>query len=354
MPTSTTSSLKTKAMFAALGALLAVAALFSLCAGASGLSLWEGLTRPDSAAARILVHIRLPRTLAAVLSGAALAASGAIIQGVLGNPMAGPSVIGVNAGAGFLTLLFCWLFPSGAQFLPAAAFVGAMGTTLLILLLVQRTGASKLTVVLAGVAVSAILSAGSDLITTLAPEVTLGLKAFRVGGFAGKILEKLGDPKALQSAADTMRWARGDAPAAGDARHISNALSIGELTTPRVAQQLGALGTASTTASTATVPGFGTTRDDLGIQRAYLNMIDSRYNLTTEDVEAGIAQQNATDGTNITLDQVLNFLDTKLQSASFNRQGKDDSKLSAPTFDSNTGEAFTPLDIAEIRRRYGL
>ena len=84
MPASTTSSLKTKAMFAALGALLAVAALFSLCAGASGLSLWEGLTRPDSAAARILVHIRLPRTLAAVLSGAALAASGAIIQGTNG------------------------------------------------------------------------------------------------------------------------------------------------------------------------------------------------------------------------------------------------------------------------------
>lgn len=69
--------------------------------------------------------------------------------------------------------------------LPMASFAGAFLTSLLILLLVQRTNASRLTVVLAGVAVSAILSAGTDLITTIEPEVTLGLTAFRIGGFSG-------------------------------------------------------------------------------------------------------------------------------------------------------------------------
>ena len=133
----------------------------------------------------ILVHVRLPRIIAAVLSGAALAASGAIIQGVLHNPLAGPNIIGVNAGAGFAALLTSWLWPSMAHWLPAAAFLGALGASMIILLLVQRTRASRLTVVLAGVAVSAILSAGSDLITTLAPEVSLGMTAFRVGGFSG-------------------------------------------------------------------------------------------------------------------------------------------------------------------------
>ena len=176
-------SMKTK--LALFGALLAVAALLSLCAGASGVSLLTAIREPDSAAARILVHIRLPRVAAAMLSGAALACAGAIIQGVLNNPLAGPNIIGVNAGAGFMTLLCCWLFPAMVGLVPLAAFAGAMGTSLLILLLVQRTGASRLTVVLAGVAVSAILSAGSDLITTLAPEVTVGLTAFRVGGFSG-------------------------------------------------------------------------------------------------------------------------------------------------------------------------
>jgi len=167
-----------------LGALLMTATLFSLCAGASGLSLMEAVLE-DGAARRILVHIRLPRTVAAILSGAALACAGAMIQGVLGNPLAGPNIIGVNAGAGFMTLLASWLFPMSTGLLPAASFAGAFLTSLLILLLVQRTNASRLTVVLAGVAVSAILSAGTDLITTIEPEVTLGLTAFRIGGFSG-------------------------------------------------------------------------------------------------------------------------------------------------------------------------
>ena len=169
---------------ALLGALLITAALFSLCAGASGLSLMEALLE-DGAARRILVHIRLPRTVAAILSGAALACAGAIIQGVLGNPLAGPNIIGVNAGAGFMTLLVSWLFPMSAGLLPFAAFAGAFLTSLMILALVQKTSASRLTVVLAGVAVSAILSAGTDLITSIEPEVTLGLTAFRIGGFSG-------------------------------------------------------------------------------------------------------------------------------------------------------------------------
>ncbi len=171
-------------LFFLLGALLITATLFSLCAGASGLSLREALLE-NGAARRILMHIRLPRTVAAILSGAALACAGAIIQGVLGNPLAGPNIIGVNAGAGFMTLLASWLFPMSAGLLPAASFAGAFLTSLLILLLVQRTNASRLTVVLAGVAVSAILSAGTDLITTIEPEITLGLTAFRIGGFGG-------------------------------------------------------------------------------------------------------------------------------------------------------------------------
>ena len=175
---------KHRILIVSLTALLFTAALFSLCAGASGLSLREAIAQ-NGAARRVLVHIRLPRTIAAMASGAALACSGAMIQGVLGNPLAGPNIIGVNAGAGFMTLLVSWLFPLSAGLLPAASFAGAFLTSLLILALVQKTSASKLTVVLAGVAVSAILSAGTDLITSIAPEVTLGLTAFRIGGFSG-------------------------------------------------------------------------------------------------------------------------------------------------------------------------
>ena len=171
-----------------LALLLPAAALFSLCVGASGASLTQGLADllrgVSSPAARIVRYIRLPRVLAAMLAGAALAASGVLIQGVLGNPLAGPNVIGVNAGAGFFTLLCACLLPSAATLLPAAAFAGALLTSLIILLLSDRMGASRITVVLAGVAISSIFSAGSDLITTLFPDTTLGMSAFMIGGFS--------------------------------------------------------------------------------------------------------------------------------------------------------------------------
>ena len=180
---------KVRLCAAALTLLLVGAAACSLCLGASGVPVWEAVrdacSGVDSPAARILLHIRLPRALAAMLSGAALSAAGVILQGVLLNPLASANIIGVNAGAGLTTLLFACLFPTAAGLLPAAAFAGAMAAALLILLLAGRMGASRLTVVLAGVAVNAILSAGTDLITTLEPEATLGMSVFMIGGFSG-------------------------------------------------------------------------------------------------------------------------------------------------------------------------
>ena len=179
---------RTRLLAAVLALLLIAAALFSLCVGTSGTSLLTGLSDllhgVSSPAARIVRYIRLPRVLAAMLAGAALAASGVLIQGVLGNPLAGPNIIGVNAGAGFCTLLCACLLPSAAKLLPAAAFAGALLAALIILLVADRMGASRITVVLAGVAISSIFSAGSDLITTLDPDATLGMSAFMIGGFA--------------------------------------------------------------------------------------------------------------------------------------------------------------------------
>lgn len=163
--------------------LLMAAAVWSLCAGASGISLREALAE-EGAARRILRYIRLPRTVAAIGCGAALACAGAIIQGVLGNPLAGPNVIGVNAGAGFAMMLAGALIPWSNQWYSIAASAGAFAASLLVLLLTSRTKASRVTVVLAGVAVSAILSAGTDVLTTLYPESVVGLTQFRIGGFA--------------------------------------------------------------------------------------------------------------------------------------------------------------------------
>ena len=169
----------------------------SLCLGASGMHIADALKdvlhgRLTTPAARILLYVRLPRVLCALLAGAALSASGVLIQAVLGNPLAGPNVIGVNAGAGFATLLLACAFPAAVQALPAAAFLGALLASLFIFALAERTGASRMTIVLSGVALSSILSAGMDLITTLFPESTLGMSGFLIGGFSGVTTARLG------------------------------------------------------------------------------------------------------------------------------------------------------------------
>lgn len=140
---------------------------------------------------RILVHVRLPRVLAAMLCGLGLAASGVILQSVLANPLAAPNIIGVNSGAGFAVYLVLALFPASHRLMPAAAFLGALAASLLVSLLSFRAAAGKVTIVLAGVAISSILSAGMDTLITLYPDMLVNASTFKIGGFYGITLASL-------------------------------------------------------------------------------------------------------------------------------------------------------------------
>ena len=95
--------MRKKILFPAAFLLLVFSFVLSLCVGSAQISIREavsalqnGSLTPDS---RILFYVRLPRALAAVLSGAALAVSGVLLQNVLNNALAAPNIIGVNAGA---------------------------------------------------------------------------------------------------------------------------------------------------------------------------------------------------------------------------------------------------------------
>ena len=170
--------------------LLVLAICLSLFTGSSSLSmtqLLEQLRTGDTTgtAYRIFVYVRLPRTLAAIAAGAALAVSGAIIQAVLNNSLASPNIIGVNSGAGFCALLAASLFPAATMLVPAAAFFGALATSLFIYALAAKTGASRMTLVLAGVAIGSILSAGMDVLMILFPDDVIGATGFLVGSFSG-------------------------------------------------------------------------------------------------------------------------------------------------------------------------
>ncbi len=181
-------SIPTEYLVPALGALAVLSALLSLCLGAAPLSPGEVFSalagRGSGAAAQIVLYARLPRTCGCLLAGAALAAAGTVIQGVLGNPLAAPNVIGVNAGAGLCTALCAALFPAWTAAVPFAAFLGALGGVGLVLGIGARTGASRMTLVLAGVAVSGMFSAGIDAVLTFFPDALNGYTDFRVGGVA--------------------------------------------------------------------------------------------------------------------------------------------------------------------------
>ena len=144
-----------------------------------------------SAEATILLHVRLPRMLGGLLAGAALATAGVIIQAMLGNPLAGPNIIGVNAGAGLAAVICCAALPTMTGIVPFAALIGAFGAMVLVYTIARKTGASRITLVLAGVTINSILGAASDSITTLVPDALMGANTFRMGSLAGVTLANL-------------------------------------------------------------------------------------------------------------------------------------------------------------------
>ncbi len=133
----------------------------------------------------IIWNIRLPRTIVSVLVGASLSLSGAIIQGVMRNSLASPSIIGVSSGAGFTALLILILFPQYYHLVPLGAFVGAFIVTMLIYGLAWKDGLLPNRLILAGVAVNSLLGAGNNALLTFFPDRVSGVINFMVGGLNG-------------------------------------------------------------------------------------------------------------------------------------------------------------------------
>lgn len=145
----------------------------------SGLSLvagkvwvpWSAWVSPDADPRwAIVFELRLPRTLLAILVGAALGLSGAVLQGYTRNPLADPGVLGVSAMAalGAVLTLYYGVTAYAPWALPVAAISGAMlGVGLLLLL--AGAGSSLVTFILAGAILNVLASAGVSLALSLAP-----------------------------------------------------------------------------------------------------------------------------------------------------------------------------------------
>lgn len=186
---------------APLAAVVSVAVLVAVTAaaflvGSSSVSLgdlivWVTGGEVSDAAKSILANVRLPRVLAALLAGAALAAAGAIIQAVLDNPLASPNIIGINSGAGLFVLIAASVFPGVLWLPPLAAFLGALVTALIVFGISLGATVSRLTVVLAGIAITTVFGAGMNTILIVNPDAYVGSSSFLVGGLSGVLMDDL-------------------------------------------------------------------------------------------------------------------------------------------------------------------
>lgn len=195
IPTSTSQNRAGRKLLLAL-LFLVVSALLGLSLGSSPLPLLDSvkaLLRGEASTpeTRILLYVRLPRVCASLLAGAALAVSGVLIQAALNNPLAAPNVIGVNAGAGFFTFLAMAFLPGLPWATSLGAFLGALLATLIIYAVAAAAGAGKLTIILAGVAVSSIFTAGINTVKTFSPDTLYNGSTFLIGGFSGVSLRDI-------------------------------------------------------------------------------------------------------------------------------------------------------------------
>jgi len=156
--------------------ILAIAlSLFSIALGNNGLSfadVWMTLIGQGTEGnALVIGTLRLPRVIVAVLVGAALSVSGAILQGLIRNPLASPDMIGITNGAALAAVTFITYFAGtvSIEWLPAAAFVGAGLISIVIYLLAWSKGVTSTRLVLIGIGISATASSLTMLMIILSP-----------------------------------------------------------------------------------------------------------------------------------------------------------------------------------------
>ncbi|URD48604.1 iron ABC transporter permease [Chroococcidiopsis sp. CCNUC1] len=126
-----------------------------------------GLDTGNPDHAFVINVLRLPRTLVALMVGVAFAISGTIFQGLTRNPLAEPSIIGINAGASLAAVTAIVLFPAAPVYtLPLSAFAGALLMAILIYTLAWNNGSSPILLILIGVGLSAIAGAFTSLLIT--------------------------------------------------------------------------------------------------------------------------------------------------------------------------------------------
>ena len=177
----------TNGVFAASALILVGSMMLAVSLGAVSLGpsrVFDGLfDRGDNVARQIVWQLRVPRVLVATLIGANLSVAGVLLQGVTRNPLAGPHVLGLSAGAGFAAITVVVVAPgTPIELVAPAAFVGAVTAALVVYGLAWRGGISPVRFALSGVATAALFTALSTAVLAHSDLFTQRVLSFLAGG----------------------------------------------------------------------------------------------------------------------------------------------------------------------------
>ncbi len=187
------------------------------------------------------VAVRLPRTVLALLAGAALGLAGAIMQGVTRNPLADPGILGVNMGASLAVVIaIVWFGIASSQAFILAAIVGAGLAAVFVYVVgsLGRGGATPLKLALAGAATSVAFSSLVIAVVLPRSDIAGGIRAWQIGGVGGATFERIetvlpflaaGFAISLLSARKLNLLALGDELAAGLGENVAVARGITSL-----------------------------------------------------------------------------------------------------------------------------
>ena len=183
-------NLKEKKSFLILISLIALVGLFlvSINLGSIKVEMYElvkGLLfNVDEPKINIIRDIRMPRVLAAIIIGANLAVSGVLLQAIIRNPLAEPSVVGISSGSVLVSVIILLFFPQLNTVRPLFGFIGGLVACIIVFSLAHKKGFSAIRIVLAGVAVNAMLSAMSNITIQFGAGAVSSVQSWLTGSLA--------------------------------------------------------------------------------------------------------------------------------------------------------------------------
>ena len=183
-------NLKNKKSFLILISLIALVGLFLVSVNLGSLKvemieLIKGLLfNIDEPKINIIRDIRMPRVLASIIIGANLAVSGVLLQAIIRNPLAEPSVVGISSGSVLVSVIILLFFPQLNTVRPLFGFIGGLVACVVVFSLAHKKGFSAIRIVLAGVAVNAMLSAMSNITIQFGAGAVSSVQSWLTGSLA--------------------------------------------------------------------------------------------------------------------------------------------------------------------------